>query len=82
MLSGDAPTMVRQVRRALDRLTLDHPEPLQCSFGVALVPTEAGGCEALALAEERLEDQKRRGLVFPDRVGELLLTLIDAHDRA
>ncbi|MGE5274912.1 MAG: diguanylate cyclase domain-containing protein [Verrucomicrobiota bacterium] len=82
LLAGDAPTLVRQLGRALDRLTLEHPEPLHCSFGVALVPTEAGGCAALALAEERLDDQKRRGLVFPDRVGELLRTLTEAHDEA
>jgi len=81
LLEGDVPTLVRQVGLALDRLTLEHPEPLQCSFGVALVPTEAGDSGALALAEERLEDQKRRGLVFADRVGELLLTLTEAHDR-
>jgi diguanylate cyclase (GGDEF)-like protein len=80
LLKGDAPALVAQVGRAVDRLTLEHPEPLQCSFGVATVPTEARGCAALALAEERLEDQKRRGLVFPDRVGELLLALIQAHD--
>jgi diguanylate cyclase (GGDEF)-like protein len=80
LLRGDAPALVRQVGRALDRLTLEHPETLYCSFGVAVVPTEARGCAALALAEERLEDQKRRGLVFPDRVGELLLTLTEAHD--
>ena len=80
LLKGDAPALVRQVGSALDRLTLEHPEPLQCSFGVALVPTEASGSAALALAEGRLEDQKRRGLVFADRVGELLLALTDAHD--
>jgi diguanylate cyclase (GGDEF)-like protein len=81
LLAGDVPTLVRQVGRALDRLTLEHPEPLQCSFGVALVPTEATGSAALALAEKRLEDQKRRGLVFADRVGELLLALTEAHDK-
>src|SRR5262249_16852773 len=80
LLVGDAPTLVREVGRTLDRLTLEHPEHLQCSFGVAVVPTEAKGGAALALAEERLDDQKRRGLVFPDRVGELLLALTQAHD--
>jgi diguanylate cyclase (GGDEF)-like protein len=80
LLTGDAPTLVRQLARVLDRLTIEHPEPLQCSFGVAVVPTEASGSDALALAEERLEDQKRRGLVFADRVEELLLAITDAHD--
>ncbi len=80
LLDGDAPTLVKAVGQALDRLTLEHPEPLRCSFGVAVIPTEATGCAALALAEERLDDQKRRGLVFPDRVGELLLALTQAHD--
>lgn len=80
LLEGGAPELVRLVGRAVDRLTLTEPEELQCSFGIALVPVEASGCAALALAEERLEDQKRRGLVFPDRVGELLLALTDAHD--
>jgi diguanylate cyclase (GGDEF)-like protein len=81
LFSGDVPTLARQVGRVLECLTLEDPEPLRCSFGVALVPTEATGCAALALAEERLEDQKRRGLVFADRVGELLLALTEAHDR-
>jgi diguanylate cyclase (GGDEF)-like protein len=80
LLAGDAPALVRQLGGALDRLTLEEPVALQCSFGVTLVPTEAGGSAALALAEERLEDQKRRGLVFPDRVGELLRTITEAHD--
>ena len=80
LLDGDAPRLVRQVGLALDRLTVDRPDPLDCSFGIAMVPTEASGCEALAVAEERLEDQKRRGLLFPDRVGELLLSLIEIHD--
>jgi len=80
LLAGEGPTLVREVGRALDRLTLEHPEPLQCSFGAAVIPTEATGCAALALAEERLDDQKRRGLVVPDRVGELLLVLTQAHD--
>jgi diguanylate cyclase (GGDEF)-like protein len=80
LLAGDAPTLVGEVGRALDRLTLEHPEPLWCSFGVAALPIEATGSAALALAEERLDDQKRRGLVFPDRVGELLLALAEAHD--
>ena len=81
LFSGDVPTLARQVGRVLECLTLEDPEPLRCSFGVALVPTEAIGYAALALAEERLEDQKRRGLVFADRVGELLLALTEAHDR-
>jgi diguanylate cyclase (GGDEF)-like protein len=80
LFAGDVPTLARQVGRALESLTLEDPEPLQCSFGVALVPTEATGWAALALAEKRLEDQKRRGLVFADRVGELLLALTEAHD--
>ncbi len=80
LLEGDAPELIEQVGRALDRLTVGHPEPLHCSFGAALIPLEACGAAALALAEERLEDQRRRGLVFPDRVVEVLLTLMEAHD--
>jgi diguanylate cyclase (GGDEF)-like protein len=80
VLDGDVPELVGKVGLALDRLTVVHPEPLNCSFGVAIVPLEASGPAALALAEERHEDQRRRGLVFPDRVGELLLTLMEAHD--
>jgi diguanylate cyclase (GGDEF)-like protein len=82
LLGGEGPALVREVGRALDRLTLEHPEPLQCAFGAAVVPTEAMGCAALALAEERLDDQKRRGLIFPDRVGDLLLALTQAHDES
>jgi diguanylate cyclase (GGDEF)-like protein len=80
LLEGDAPVLIEKVGRALDRLTVGHPEPLHCSFGVAMITLEAAGPAALALAEARLEDQRRRGLVFPDRVGELLLTLMEAHD--
>ena len=80
LLEGDAPVLIEKVGRALDRLTVGHPETLNCSFGVTMIPLEASGPAALALAEERLEDQRRRGLVFPDRVGELLLTLMEAHD--
>lgn len=81
LFAGDVPTLARQVGRVLECLSPEDPEPLRCSFGVALVPTEATGYAALALAEQRLEDQKRRGLVFADRVGELLLALTEAHDR-
>ena len=80
LLEGDAPVLIEKVGRALDRLTVGHPETLNCSFGVTMIPLEASGPAALALAEERLEDQRRRGLVLPDRVGELLLTLMEAHD--
>jgi diguanylate cyclase (GGDEF)-like protein len=80
LFAGDPPALVRQVGRALDRLTVEHPEPLHCSFGVSVVPAEASGFAAFALAEERLEDQKRRGLLFPDRVVEVLVALVDAHD--
>ncbi len=80
LLEGDAPVLIEKVGRALDRLTVGHPEPLHCSFGVAMIPLEASGPAALALTEERLEDQRRRGLVFPDRVGEVLLTLMEAYD--
>ena len=80
LLEGGAPELIEKVGHALDRLTVGHPEPLHCSFGAAMIPLEASGPAALALAEERLEDQRRRGLVFPDRVGELLLTLMEAHD--
>ena len=80
LLEGAAPVLIEKVGRALDRLTLGHPETLHCSFGVAMIPLDAGGPAARARALERLEDQRRRGLVFPDRVGELLLTLMEAHD--
>ena len=80
LLEGDAPALIEKVGRALDRLTVGRPETLNCSFGVTMIPLEASGPAALALAEERLEDQRRRGLVLPDRVGELLLTLMEAHD--
>jgi diguanylate cyclase (GGDEF)-like protein len=80
LLDGDPPELIEKVGLALDRLTVRRPEPLHCSFGVAMIPLEASGWEALALVEDRLEDQRRRGLVFPDRVGEVLLTLMEAHD--
>ncbi|HEY7604562.1 MAG TPA: diguanylate cyclase [Gaiellaceae bacterium] len=80
VFDGDPPALVGQVGRAIDRLTAERPEPLHCSFGVAILPVEATGAAALALAEERLEDQRRRDLVFPDRLGELLLTLMEAYD--
>jgi diguanylate cyclase (GGDEF)-like protein len=80
LIEGDAAELTERVGRALDRLAVRHPEPLRCSFGMAMVPLEARGAAALALAEERLEDQRRRGLVFPDRVVELLLTLMEACD--
>jgi diguanylate cyclase (GGDEF)-like protein len=80
LLEGGAPELIEKVGGALERLSVRHPEPLHCSFGVALIPVEATGPAALALAEERLEDQRRRGLVFPDRIGDLLLTLMEAHD--
>lgn len=80
LLEGDAAELTEKVGRALDRLTVRQPEPLHCSFGATMVPLEASGAAALALAEERLDDQRRRGLVFPDRVVELLLTLMEAYD--
>jgi diguanylate cyclase (GGDEF)-like protein len=80
LLEGDAAERIEKVGHALERLTVRHPEQLHCSFGVTTMPLEASGPAALALAEERLEDQRRRGLLLPDRVGELLLTLMEAHD--
>jgi len=80
VLEGAAAELTAKVGQALDRLTVRHPEPLHCSFGVTMIPLEASGATALALAEERLDDQRRRGLVFADRVVELLLTLMEAYD--
>jgi diguanylate cyclase (GGDEF)-like protein/putative nucleotidyltransferase with HDIG domain len=81
VLLEDAPLALAQnLAQTVEALTVRQPELLQCSFGVAVLPGEADGCDALALAEERLEDQKRRGLVFGDRVGEVLLALMNAHD--
>jgi diguanylate cyclase (GGDEF)-like protein len=80
VLFEDSPFALAQgLALAVEALTVREPEELQCSFGAAVLPLEATGCAGLALAEERLEDQKRRGLVFADRVTELLLTLMDAH---
>jgi diguanylate cyclase (GGDEF)-like protein/putative nucleotidyltransferase with HDIG domain len=77
----DAPLgPARALPLAVDALTIREPETLQCSFGAVLAQHEGDGCAALAVAEARLEDQKRRGLVFADRVGELLLLLMHAHD--
>jgi diguanylate cyclase (GGDEF)-like protein len=77
----DAPLgPARALPLAVDALTIREPNSLQCSFGAVLAPHEGDGCAALAVAEARLEDQKRRGLVFADRVGELLLLLMHAHD--
>ena len=80
LLEGDAAPLTEKVGQALDLLMIRYPERLHCSFGVTMIPVETSGAAALALAEERLEDQRRRGLVFPDRVVELLLTLMEAYD--
>jgi HD-GYP domain-containing protein (c-di-GMP phosphodiesterase class II) len=80
LLTGTPIELARTLACVLARLSLEDPEPLQCSLGAVLVPGEASGSHALALAEERLEDQKRRGLFLADRVGEILLLLMGAHD--
>lgn len=72
--------LARALPLAVDALTIREPETVYCSFGAVLAPLGDSGSAALAIAEERLEDQKRRGLVFADRVGELLLLLMHAHD--
>src|SRR4029077_9821593 len=41
LLEGAAPVLIEKVGRALDRLTVGHPETLHCSFGVTMIPLEA-----------------------------------------
>ncbi|HZQ63923.1 MAG TPA: diguanylate cyclase [Gaiellaceae bacterium] len=80
LLEGTPLELTRGLADVLDALAVEHPEPLHCSLGCALLQPEAHGAAAFALAEQRLEDQKRRGLVFADRVAEVLLAVMGAHD--
>ncbi len=80
LLGGDALQLTRDLARVFPALTIQHPEVLQCSFGSASLPREARGSAAIALAEERLEHQRRRGLVAADRIAEVLLVVMGAHD--
>ncbi len=82
LLHGSALDLARRLAQVLAALTIEEPEPLQCSLGAVLLPVEADGVAAFALAEERLEDQKRRGLLPADRIGEVLLAVMGAHDEA
>jgi diguanylate cyclase (GGDEF)-like protein len=79
LLEGGPRELAADLARVVAALTVSDPEPVRCSFGVSVLPLEASGGAALALAEDRLEDQKRRGLVFADRLVELVLTLTGAH---
>ena len=53
LLDGDPPELIEKVGLALDRLTVRRPEPLHCSFGVAMIPLEASGSEALSRSSPR-----------------------------
>ena len=81
LLDGSPRELAGKLASVLDALTVRRPEPVQCSFGVALLPLgdDGDGALALALAEQRLDEQKRRGLVLADRVSEIMLTLMHAH---
>ena len=50
----------------------------RCSFGAAVGRPGIGAFNLLALAEARLEDQKQRAPLVPERYAELLLTLLRA----
>jgi GGDEF domain-containing protein len=80
LLAGTPGEVARRLALVLTRLTLEDPEPLPCSLGAALVVLEASGSGALALAEERLENQKRRELFLADR-GRHLLGALDGPRR-
>jgi diguanylate cyclase (GGDEF)-like protein len=82
LLDGTPLDLTRDLARVVAALTVRHPEALQCSLGCGLVRAEIRGHKAFALAEQRLEDQKRRGLVFADRLAEVLLAIVGAHDEA
>jgi diguanylate cyclase (GGDEF)-like protein len=79
LMDGSPLEVAGMLPAVLDALTLEQPEPVHCSFGVAVLPLEDPAGGTLALAEQRLEEQKRRGLVFADRVSEVLLAVMNAH---
>lgn len=79
LVEGSPLELATTLAGVVDALTVRQPEPIHCSFGVALLPLEDPAGGALALAEQRLEEQKRRGLVFADRISEVLLALMNAH---
>jgi diguanylate cyclase (GGDEF)-like protein len=79
LLEGTLLELARKLAAVVEALTVQEPEPIQCSFGAAVLPLAERGSGALALAEGRLDDQKRRGLVFAERISELLLALMRAH---
>ena len=79
LLDGAPLELATRLAGVVDALTVRRPEPIHCSFGVAMLPLEDCADGALALAEQRLEEQKRRGLVFADRLGEVMLELMHAH---
>jgi len=80
LLNGTPLRLAQRLAPVVSALTVGAGDPLLCSFGAVLVPLEGSGGEALALAEERLDDQRRRGLAIADRVTEVLLALMHAHD--
>jgi diguanylate cyclase (GGDEF)-like protein len=71
--------LAKRLSLAIDALTIHRSEVLQCSFGAVVLPIEQARHDALALAEERLEDQRRRRPAFADRVAEVLLALVHSH---
>jgi GGDEF domain-containing protein len=79
LLEGAPLELAGRLAGVVDALTVRQPELSHCSFGVAMLPLEDRTGGALALAEQRLEEQKRRGLVFADRITEVLLALMNAH---
>ena len=79
LMNGSPLEVATTLAGVVDALTVRQPELIHCSFGVALLPHENPAGGALALAEQRLEEQKRRGLVFADRVSEVLLALMNVH---
>ena len=67
-----------RVARALSPVAAG--DPIACAFGVAISgPAAADASTLLTLAEDRLEDQKTRNPVAADRLAELLLTMVRAH---
>jgi diguanylate cyclase (GGDEF)-like protein len=79
LIRGEPFDLAKKLAVVLEALTVRQPELIHCSFGSALITVAGRGNDAMVLAEQRLEEQKRRGLVFADRVSEVLLELMNAH---
>jgi diguanylate cyclase (GGDEF)-like protein len=81
LLDGTPLELAAKLAAVIDALTVRQPEPIHCSVGIAVLPLEDRSVNALALAEQRLEEQRRRGLVYADRISEVMLTLMSVHQR-